>query len=272
MYIYLITFTEFSRGILQMTIRRFLERKANEVRDVTIKVNYNPYAEGSCLVKFGHTHIICTASVDESVPPFLRGKGKGWITAEYGMIPRSTHSRMRREASSRQQNGRTQEIQRLIGRSLRSVVDLKKLGERQIIIDCDVLQADGGTRTAAITGGYVALVTAINHLIASKKIKNNPIINQIAAISCGILNDQALVDLDYAEDSRAEVDANFVMTIDGKLVELQSTAEGAPFTREQFSDMLDLSSQAIEKLIVLQSNAIENYAQNSSKKSTDAVS
>ncbi len=242
-----------------MNYRRSLDRQADELRNITLKVNYNPYAEGSCLVKFGKTHIICTASVDETVPSFLRGHNKGWITAEYGMIPRSTHTRMRREAATRQQNGRTQEIQRLIGRSLRSVIDLAKLGERQIIIDCDVIQADGGTRTAAITGGYVALVVAVNHLLLQKKIKFNPITGQIAAVSCGMVNQQILVDLDYSEDSRADVDANFVMTANNQLIEIQSTAEGAPFTPQQFNEMLNLSSQAIANLIKLQSNAIQEH-------------
>jgi ribonuclease PH len=223
-------------------------RKNNDLREVTIEKNYSPYAEGSCLISFGNTKVICTASVEENLPHFLRGKGQGWVTAEYGMIPRSTHSRMRRESNAGKQSGRTQEIQRLIGRSLRSVVDLRKLGERQIIIDCDVIQADGGTRTAAITGAYVSLTLAIQHLIKHKSLFANPITDQIAAISCGILDGEVLLDLDYREDSSAQVDANFIMTSKGKIVEIQSTAEESPFGAKDLYAMMDLAESAIKDL------------------------
>ncbi|MCH9753624.1 MAG: ribonuclease PH [Alphaproteobacteria bacterium] len=227
-------------------------RKNNELRNIKIEKNFNPYAEGSCLITSGGTKVICTASVEESLPPFLRGRGQGWVTAEYGMIPRSTHSRMRREVTSGKQSGRTQEIQRLIGRSLRSIVDLKKLGERQITIDCDVIQADGGTRTAAITGSFVAMKLAINKLITNKTLSQDPITDQIAAISCGIIDDEALLDLDYQEDSAAQVDANFIMTSKGKIVEIQSTAEENPFTVKQLHEMLDLASTAVKELSAIQ--------------------
>ena len=227
-------------------------RKNNELRNIKIEKDFSPYAEGSCLVTFGGTKVICTASVEENLPHFLKGRGQGWVTAEYGMIPRSTHSRMRRESSSGKQSGRTQEIQRLIGRSLRSVVDLKKLGERQITIDCDVIQADGGTRTAAITGGFVALKLAINKLIKHKALMQDPITDQIAAISCGIIDGEAMLDLDYKEDSSAQVDANFIMTSKGKIVEIQSTAEESPFSVDQLHEMLDLASSAVKKLAEIQ--------------------
>lgn len=230
-------------------------RKSNELRAVSIEKDYNPYAEGSCLISFGNTKVICTASIEENLPPFLRGKSQGWVTAEYGMLPRSTHSRMRREANAGKQSGRTQEIQRLIGRSLRSVVDLHKLGERQITIDCDVIQADGGTRTAAITGGYVALKLAVQHLIQRKMLSENPITDQIAAISCGILDGDVLLDLDYKEDSSAQVDANFIMTSKGKIVEVQSTAEESPFGTKDLYAMMDLAEAAIKKLSDVQIKA-----------------
>lgn len=231
-------------------------RKSDELRAVSIEKNYNPYAEGSCLISFGNTKVICTASVDETLPPFLRGKGQGWVTAEYGMLPRSTHSRMRRESAAGKQSGRTQEIQRLIGRSLRSVVDLHKLGERQITIDCDVIQADGGTRTASITGGYVALRLAINHLLQNKLLSQNPITDQIAAISCGILDGEVLLDLDYQEDSSAQVDANFIMTAKGKIVEVQSTAEENPFDTKDLYKMMDIAEAAIKRLSDMQLKAL----------------
>jgi ribonuclease PH len=235
---------------------RHLNRANNTMRTVEIVTNYNPYAEGSCLIKMGNTHVLCTASIEEFVPSFLKDKNQGWVTAEYGMLPRSTHSRMKREVSTGKVQGRTQEIQRLIGRSLRSVVDLRALGARQIIIDCDVIQADGGTRTAAITGGYVAMHLAIQKLLVQKIIKKTPITHQLAAISCGVVNGNVIVDLDYSEDSNAEVDANFVMTGDGKIIEIQSTAESEPFSQEQFHHMLKLSSEAIKELIKLQNEAI----------------
>lgn len=227
-------------------------RNNNELRNIKIEKDYNPYAEGSCLVIFGGTKVICTASVEENLPHFLRGRGQGWVTAEYGMIPRSTHSRMRRESASGKQSGRTQEIQRLIGRSLRSIVDLKKLGERQITIDCDVIQADGGTRTAAITGSFVAMKLAISKMIKNKALSQDPITDQIAAISCGIVDGEAMIDLDYKEDSAAQVDANFIMTSKGKIVEVQSTAEENPFSVDQLHEMLDLASNAIKKLTDIQ--------------------
>jgi len=237
---------------------RSANRQADQLRDVTIKTHCNPYAEGSCLVMFGNTHVICTASVDEGVPPFLRGSGTGWITAEYGMIPRSTHTRKRRTSSSGQSDGRTHEIQRFIGRALRSTIDLAKLGERQIIIDCDVVQADGGTRTAAITGSYVSLVVAVNKLLKNRVIKKDPLLHHIAAVSCGILNGNVIVDLDYSEDSKADVDANFVMTESGHLIEVQSTAEISPFTTEQLTKMLELSRNSISQLIEIQKKALSD--------------
>lgn len=237
---------------------RHLNRANETIRNVEIITNYNPYAEGSCLIKMGNTHVLCTASIEESVPFFLKDKNQGWVTAEYGMLPRSTHTRIKREISTGKIQGRTQEIQRLIGRSLRSVVDLRTLGTRQIIIDCDVIQADGGTRTASITGGFVAMNLAIQKLLEQKIIKKTPIIHQLAAISCGVVNGNVIVDLDYSEDSNAEVDANFVMTNDGKIVEIQSTAESEPFSQEQFNQMLKLSSEAIKELIKLQNEAITN--------------
>ncbi|MDP2193995.1 MAG: ribonuclease PH [Alphaproteobacteria bacterium] len=228
---------------------RIGKRKNNELRPVFLGPNYAKYAEGSCFVKFGDTHVICTATVEEKVPPFLRNKGTGWVTAEYGMLPRATHDRVDREAYKGKQTGRTQEIQRLIGRVLRSVVNLAALGERQIRIDCDVIQADGGTRTAAITGSYVALRQACLYLIKNKKIKEMPITDYLAAVSCGIVDGQALLDLNYKEDSIAQVDANFIMTGSGKLVEIQASAEGNPFTRDEFNQMLDLSQAGIEELL-----------------------
>ncbi len=231
-------------------------RKLDEVRNIVIQPNYSPYAEGSCLIRCGNTRIICTASVDEHVPQFLKGTRKGWVTAEYGMIPRSTLTRMRRDSTNQKPSGRSLEIQRLIGRALRTVVDLALLGERQIIVDCDVIQADGGTRVTAITGGYVALVIAINSLLKRKVIKFNPIIGHIAAISCGIVNEKVMVDLEYTEDSEAQVDANFVMTDDGKIVEIQLSAEKHPFTVDQLHEMIALSTGAIKTLVGLQLDAL----------------
>jgi ribonuclease PH len=222
------------------------------LRPVSIDTGFNMHAEGSCLITLGNTKVVCTASVDEKVPPFLRNSGKGWVTAEYGMLPRSTGSRMDREAAKGGQSGRTHEIQRLIGRSLRAVVDLNALGERQIKIDCDVIQADGGTRTAAITGGFVALYLACKQLVDKKIIKTLPIKDHVAAISAGIVKGTPALDLDYDEDSTAETDANFVMTGKGGIVEIQSTAEGEPFQLDQFQSMFGLAKSGIEELIKLQ--------------------
>jgi ribonuclease PH len=234
------------------------KRKNNELRKVQIETNFLNNADGSCLIKFGNTHVICSASIEESVPSFLKWQGQGWITAEYGMLPSSTHNRMKRESSQGKQTGRTQEIQRLIGRSLRAIIDLKKLGERQIFIDCDVINADGGTRTAAITGSYIALYFAINKLMNSKKIKENPLIAQVAAISCGIKNGESIVDLDYEEDSSADVDSNFVFSSTGKLIEIQGTAEKEPFSEEQLLEMLKLAKKGVSELFLLQNSAILN--------------
>jgi ribonuclease PH len=231
-------------------------RTLNQIRPISIEINNSKHAEGSCLIKCGETQVICTASVEENVPPFLRKSGLGWVTAEYGMLPRSTGSRMRREAGSGKQSGRTLEIQRLIGRSLRAVVDRVILGERQITIDCDVIQADGGTRCASITGGWVALRLAMNKLIEKKIIKNDPIIDNVAAISCGIYAGATLVDLDYLEDSDAGVDANFVMSSDMKLIEIQGSAEGSRFTRDEFNELMDLAESGISTLIDAQKKAI----------------
>ena len=216
-------------------------RAPDAMRPVSLEPGAAKYAEGSCLAKFGDTHVLCTASVEERVPPFLRNTGKGWVTAEYGMLPRSTQTRTDREASRGRQSGRTQEIQRLNGRSLRAVTDQAKLGERQIRIDCDVLQADGGTRTAAVTGSYVALHQALARLVAAGQLPALPLTDSVAAVSCGVLASGAVLDLDYAEDSRAETDANFVLTGRGGIVEIQATAEGAPFDEALFAEMLRLA-------------------------------
>ena len=231
-------------------------RNINQIRPISIEIDITKHAEGSCLIKCGDTHVICTASVEENVPPFLRKSGLGWVTAEYGMLPRSTGSRMRREAGSGKQSGRTLEIQRLIGRSLRSVVDRVVLGERQITVDCDVIQADGGTRCASITGGWIALRLAVNKLIEKKIIKNDPILDHVAAISCGIYAGTPLVDLDYLEDSDAGVDANFVMSSDMKLIEIQGSAEGARFTRDEFNKLMDLAENGVATLIDAQKQVI----------------
>jgi ribonuclease PH len=226
------------------------------MRAVSLTPGFARHAEGSCLVKFGDTHVLVTASLEEKAPPFLKGSGKGWVTAEYGMLPRSTHDRMRREAAAGKQSGRTQEIQRLVGRSLRAICDLSVLGERQIVIDCDVLQADGGTRTAAITGGFVALSQCIAFMKKVGMISQPVIRDQVAAISCGIVRGEAALDLDYDEDSTAETDANFVLTGTGGLVEIQGTAEGAPFTEDQLVDLLRLARKGIGELIALQKAAL----------------
>lgn len=230
-------------------------RQPNELRPITFTRNYTRHAEGSVLVCFGDTKVICNASVEERVPPFLRGKGKGWVTAEYGMLPRSTGSRMGREAARGKQGGRTMEIQRLIGRSLRAVVDLEALGERQITVDCDVIQADGGTRTASITGGYVALKQCIDWMLEREMLEKSPLKDQVAAISCGVYEGHAVCDLDYAEDSEAETDANFVMTGSGDIVEIQGTAEGDPFSEEMFMELMRLAKSGIADLIELQKKA-----------------
>ena len=227
-------------------------RHFNELRNIILEVNVSPYAEGSCMAKFGNTHVLCTASVDNKLPPWLRNTGKGWVTAEYGMLPRSTHSRMDREVNKGKPSGRTQEIQRLIGRSMRSTIDLKKLGENQIKIDCDVIQADGGTRTASITGAWVALYQAINTLLKNGKITENPILDQVSAISCGIWNNQEILDLDYEEDSDAETDGNFVLTATNGIVELQTTAEKKPFNKEQFLNLLTLAELGTNKIFEIQ--------------------
>jgi ribonuclease PH len=231
-------------------------RQNNELRAVSFERNVSIHAEGSCLVKFGNTHVLCTASLEERVPPWLKGGGKGWVTAEYGMLPRATGDRMKREAASGKQSGRTQEIQRLIGRSLRAVVDLRALGERQISLDCDVIQADGGTRTAAITGSFIALQDCITWMMARDMFKVSPIKDHVAAISCGIHGGTAVLDLDYAEDSTAETDANFVMTGSGGIIEVQGTAEGEPFSPDMLLQLLSLAGGGIKTLVEMQKAAL----------------
>jgi ribonuclease PH len=231
-------------------------RTIDQLRQVTLTPGYAKYAEGSCLVKFGDTHVLCTASVEDKVPPFLRNTGAGWITAEYGMLPRSTHTRTDREAARGKQSGRTQEIQRLIGRSLRAITDLKAMGERQVKIDCDVLQADGGTRTASITGSYVALHLAFRKMVEARQIPALPLRDSVAAVSCGIHKGTSVLDLDYAEDSEADADANFVLTSMGKIVEIQATAEASPFAEEQFAELLKLARKGIGELSRLQRAAV----------------
>jgi ribonuclease PH len=228
------------------------KRENDTMRPVTLERAVSIHAEGSCLIKFGNTHVLCTASVEERVPPWLKGQGKGWVTAEYGMLPRSTSSRMRRESTAGHPSGRTQEIQRLIGRSLRAVVDLGALGEHQISVDCDVIQADGGTRTASITGAWVALHDAFQWMRAREIIKTDVLRDQVAAVSCGIYKGQPVLDLDYPEDSEAETDANFVMTGKGGIVEIQGTAEGAPFSEEMFAELMVLAKKGIAELVNLQ--------------------
>jgi ribonuclease PH len=231
-------------------------RLNDQMRDIKITRNYTKYAEGSVLIEYGNTKVICTASIADGVPKFLKGKKQGWLTAEYGMLPRATHDRCNREAQKGKQSGRTQEIQRLIGRSLRTAVDLKKLGENTITIDCDVIQADGGTRTAAITGGCVALADAIKYAYNNSKIEQNPMKHLIASISAGIYKGTPLLDLDYDEDSSAETDMNIVMNDQDGLIEIQGTAEGAPFSHEEFLTMLDLARDGIRKLIAIQKEAL----------------
>ena len=230
-------------------------RELNQMRDIVIETNVTRHAEGSCLIKIGDTHVLCTASLEERVPPFLRNSGLGWVTAEYGMLPRATHTRMRREAKNGQ-SGRTQEIQRLIGRSLRAGVDRVALGERQISIDCDVIQADGGTRCAAITGGWVALKLAVQKLMKAGDVISDPLADPVAAVSCGIYAGQAVLDLDYSEDSEAGVDGNFVMLGSGKLVEVQMSAEGATFSRDQMGQLMDLAEAGVSQLVDAQLAAV----------------
>ncbi len=232
-------------------------RANDQLRAVSLEPGISPHAEGSCLARFGNTHVLCTASLDERVPPWLRGLGRGWVTAEYGMLPRSTGERMRREAAAGRQSGRTQEIQRLIGRSLRAVVDLKVLGERQVIIDCDVIQADGGTRTAAITGAWVALKQCIAWMRQRSMLPSDPLRDHVAAISCGIVGGAPVLDLDYEEDSGADTDANFVITGSGGLVEIQGTAEKEPFSEAQFLELLALARQGVGSLVELQRMAVD---------------
>ena len=240
-----------------MSFSRPSGRMPDAMRAVSIIRNVSKHAEGSCLVKFGDTHVLCTASLEERVPPWLRGKGQGWVTAEYGMLPRATGERMRREASAGKQSGRTQEIQRLIGRSLRAVVDMKALGENQISLDCDVIQADGGTRTASITGAWVALHDCIEGMRARGLVSGAVLTDNVAAISCGIYGGAPVADLDYAEDSTADTDANFVLTGAGDIVEIQATAEGVAFNEAAFMELMRLARQGIEELVAMQKAAVE---------------
>ncbi|MFN2100689.1 ribonuclease PH [Altererythrobacter sp. MF3-039] len=230
-------------------------RAPDEMRAITIETGYTKHAEGSCLISFGDTRVLCTASVEERIPPWLRGKGQGWVTGEYSMLPRATHTRGSREAARGKQSGRTQEIQRLIGRSLRAVVDMEKLGERQITLDCDVIQADGGTRTASISGAWVALRLAVNTLMDAGEIKDDPISAKVAAISCGIFEGTPVLDLDYPEDSNAEADANFVLIEGGKIAEAQATAEGAPYDEEALLRLLRLAQMGCAEIFKAQDNA-----------------
>lgn len=232
-------------------------RGVDELRKIKFEIGVSRHAEGSCLVRFGHTHVLCTASVEDRVPPWLKGSGQGWVTAEYGMLPRSTTQRMDREAARGKQSGRTQEIQRLIGRSLRAVVDLQELKERQVRLDCDVIQADGGTRTAAISGAYVALYRAFQHLIKIGVCKKIPFKDSVCAVSCGVYKGFPLLDLDYDEDSEAETDANFVMTGTGKIVEIQASAEQDPFSKQQFDELLEMARLGCDEISQLQRAALE---------------
>jgi len=231
-------------------------RTNDTMREVSIETNVTKHAEGSCLIKCGDTHVLCTASLETRVPPWLRKTGLGWVTAEYGMLPRSTGSRMRRESTAGKQSGRTQEIQRLIGRSLRAGVDRVALGERQITVDCDVIQADGGTRCASITGGWVALRLAVNQLIKAGEITQDPLVDHVAAVSCGIYGGQPVLDLDYIEDSDAGTDANFVMTGAGGMIEIQGSAEGATFSRDEFNQLMDLAEKGVAELVLAQKAAV----------------
>ncbi|MDR0484948.1 MAG: ribonuclease PH [Alphaproteobacteria bacterium] len=235
---------------------RLNNRANNQLRNLSIEINVNKHAEGSCLIAFGDTKVLCTASVSNKIPSFLKGTGSGWITAEYGMLPRSTSERMDRESVKGKQSGRTQEIQRLIGRSLRSIVDLEKLGEHQIKIDCDVIQADGGTRVASISGGFVAMYLAINTLLESGEITENPIVEELAAVSCGVLNGVSLLDLDYTEDSAVEVDSNFAITSSGKIIEMQVSSEKSPIDREKTNELLDLAYKGVAEIILEQKRVL----------------
>jgi ribonuclease PH len=239
-----------------MSLERVDGRKTDELRPVKITPNYLPHAEGSALIEMGNTKVLCTASIEDRVPPFLRNQGKGWVTAEYGMLPRSTQTRTQRESSRNGPSGRTQEIQRLIGRSLRAVVDMTMFGERTITLDCDVIQADGGTRTASITGAYVALVLAARKMIGANQIKRSPIISEVAAVSVGIVGGKPVLDLNYVEDSTAEVDMNIVCTGNGKFIEVQGTAEHAPFSREEMDQLFGLAQKGIERLLMFQRYAL----------------
>jgi ribonuclease PH len=232
-------------------------RKPDELRTIEIVRRYTKHAEGSVMVRFGDTHVLCTASIENRVPHFLRNSGQGWVTAEYGMLPRSTGSRMAREAARGRQGGRTMEIQRLIGRSLRAVLDLGRLGERTLTIDCDVIQADGGTRTASITGGYVAMADAVAWLLDQKSIKKNPLTGQVASVSAGIYRGTPVLDLDYQEDSQAETDMNFVMNENGDFIEVQGTAEGKAFTRDEMLQMVDLARHGVQQLVRIQSEVLQ---------------
>ncbi|MFC1236794.1 ribonuclease PH [Vibrio sp. F74] len=232
------------------------DRSAVQVRPIKMTRNYTAYAEGSVLVEFGNTKVLCNATVEENVPRWLKGKGKGWVTAEYGMLPRATHTRNRREAASGKQGGRTMEIQRLIARSLRAVVDLEAMGEFMVTVDCDVIQADGGTRTASISGASVAMADAFQHLVAEGKLKQNPMKGHVAAVSVGIVNGEALCDLEYVEDSAADTDMNVVMTEEGKMIEIQGTAEGEPFSHDELMDLLALAKQGIADIIEVQKAAL----------------
>ncbi len=240
-----------------MTSIRPSERQPDQLRTVTLETGVNRYAEGSCLVAFGHTKVLVTASVEDKVPGWMRNSGQGWVTAEYGMLPRATHTRGRREAASGKQSGRTQEIQRLIGRSMRAVVDMKALGERQVVLDCDVIQADGGTRTAAITGAWVAMASAFDYLRAEGVMKTDPILDQVAAVSCGVFNDLPVLDLDYEEDSNAEADSNFVLTGAGQIVEIQATGEKRGFSRPEFDRLFQLAEGGCADLFALQRAALK---------------
>ncbi|MEM8823779.1 MAG: ribonuclease PH [Pseudomonadota bacterium] len=231
-------------------------RALDQMRDITIETGVTRHAEGSCLIRCGDTHVLCTASLEERVPPFLRNSGQGWVTAEYGMLPRATTTRMRREAAAGKQSGRTQEIQRLIGRSLRAGIDRNAMGERQITVDCDVIQADGGTRCAAITGGWVALRLAVNKLMVAGDIQSDPLTDHVAAVSCGIYAGQPVLDLDYPEDSEAGTDSNFVMTGGGQMIEMQASAEGSTFSRDQFGELLNLAEKGVAELVAAQKAAV----------------
>ncbi|UUM30497.1 ribonuclease PH [Vibrio japonicus] len=234
------------------------DRQADQIRPIKITRNYTAYAEGSVLVEFGNTKVLCNATVEENVPRWIKGQGKGWVTAEYGMLPRSTHSRMRREAASGKQGGRTMEIQRLIARSLRAVVDLEAMGEIMVTVDCDVIQADGGTRTASISGASVAMADAFQHLVDNGKLKANPMKGHVAAVSVGILGEEILCDLEYVEDSAADTDMNVVMTEDGRMIEIQGTAEGEPFTHDELMDLLAVAKKGIADIVEAQKMALEN--------------